>query len=66
MIRKQIDEAVVADRAKGMTVSELVYSRMDAAKTAEAFDAIDRAHGTDTADYYRDEAAIYARELAAR
>ena len=57
---KQLDFAKVEAKAKGMTIAELVYARRDANQAADALEP------TEAAGYYRDEASVYARELASR
>jgi len=56
----------IEDRARTMTDAELWHSRMDAVKTAEAMDALDRVDDLDRAGRYRDEAGIYWTELKRR
>lgn len=66
MVRKQLDWAAVEAKASEMPFKALHYARLDCAKTATAFDHVDRESGTDVAGYYRDEASVYAREMARR
>lgn len=66
MMRKTLDWATVEAKAAGMSLAALHYARLDCAKTAANFDASDRQFGEDNAGYYRDEASVYAREMARR
>lgn len=61
-----IDFDTIETRAQTMTVADLHYARLDAVRTAEAMDLLDRVDDLDRAGRYRDEASIYARELARR
>lgn len=53
-------------KAANMSKAELIFAISDCVITAEALDDTDRAHGTDEAGAYRDEASVYRRELLAR
>lgn len=66
MQARQIDWQAEADRARGMTDAGLHYARLDAAKTAELWDASDRENGTDVGGFYRDQCSVYAAEQRRR
>lgn len=59
-----LDWSAVEARARKMSVAELHYARLDAAKTADALEGAE-VRGKD-AGYYRDEASVYAREMDRR
>lgn len=61
-----VDFNALEERAREMTDSELHYALLDAVKTAEAMDKIDRAEGGDRAGKYRDQASVYRAEMNKR
>lgn len=61
---EHVNWTVTEAKAARMTDAQLVYARRDAREAAEALEGA-VVPGKD-AGYYRDEASVYARELARR
>ena len=61
-----IDWRATEEKAARMSPDELWGAIADINKTLPFADALDRENGTDDGGYYRDEASVYHREIAAR
>lgn len=66
MTHKALDWNATAERAAGMTSTEIHYALLDINKTLPHSDALDREDGGDRGGYYRDEASVLRKELASR
>jgi len=65
---KNLDWKATEKRARSMTDEGLIWSRVDCNEAATAADALERAgcSVSKSGGYYRDEAGVYAAELAGR
>jgi hypothetical protein len=68
MTTTQLDWNATEEKARGMTVAELLYSIRDCSEAAEAAWALEKAGNpvSKTQGYYHDELSVYARELERR
>lgn len=67
-MKKTLDFAATAERAKSMTAAELHYAMLDCSKAAAQADANERAGLRVEKDggYYRDELSVYFKEQSGR